>query len=492
MTASLFTYENLHRAWLDCRRKKRCRAAALEFEVNAEENLAALTRELTERTYHPAPSFCFVARNDKHREVFAAHFRDRVVHHLLVRRLEAIWEPVFIHDSYACRKGKGTHAAVQRLQQFMRKVTTNGVRRAWCAQLDIRAFFPSIDRQKLLDMVLSRLDEEELRWLAELLILHDPTIDPVFTCSAAKWRNVPAHKSLFTVPHGKGLPIGNLTSQFFANVYLTPLDQFVKHTLKCRYYIRYVDDLLLLSDDIEWLHECRERIATFLEDRLGLSLHPRRNHILPVSNGVDFVGYVVRSTHMLVRRRVVNNCVRALARRERAMVIHMPQGTWIKAPQRECDELLATLSSYLGMFSHSRSGSLVESLWRRFEVLRWLFNVRGGCAVPRLSSRERPGNLVTQYRFFRTRFRGLVLFQVGCFLELYDRDATWAHRHAGLNRVTPRRGMYARAGIYAAYWRRWAKHFIDVPFIIVSQRATVRGNLRDRGIAAIWLPARMG
>ena len=208
MTASLFTFRNLHDAWLDCRRKKRSKPASLAFEVNAEEELLKLASELSERSYRPSPSFCFVARNDKHREVFAAQFRDRVVHHLLVRQLEPIWERVFIHDSYACRKGKGTHAAVERLQSFCRKVSANQTRHAWFLQLDIRAFFPSIDRHTLLGLVLPRLQDEELRWLSEVLILHDPTVDPVFTCDRRKWRRVPAHKSLFSVLDDKGLPIG--------------------------------------------------------------------------------------------------------------------------------------------------------------------------------------------------------------------------------------------------------------------------------------------
>ena len=217
--ASLFTFHNLVKAYHDCRRHKSNRQAALAFAVDAERHLLDLTCALVERTYSPSPSFCFVARNDKYREVFAADFRDRVIHHLLVRQLEKIWEPVFIDDSYACRRGKGNHHAVTRLQSFMRQVTANATRRAWFLQLDIRSFFPSIDRRRLLELVLSRLDSEEMRWLCQVVILHDPTRDPVFTCAQSKWRHIPRHKSLFGVPPGKGLPIGNLTSQFFANVY---------------------------------------------------------------------------------------------------------------------------------------------------------------------------------------------------------------------------------------------------------------------------------
>ena len=345
--ASLFTFENVYRAYLDCRRKKRGKQAALAFEVNAEQYLLQLTRELEDRTYHPFPSFCFVAKNDKHREVFAADFRDRVVHHLLVRRLEKIWEPVFIYDSYACRKGKGTHGAVERLRSFTHKVTANQTRRAWFAQLDIRAFFPSIDRNILLSMVLSRLQNEELRWLSELLILHDSTIDPVFTCSPEKWKNVPTQKSLFSVPSGKGLPIGNLTSQFFANVYLNSLDQFVKHSLKVRWYMRYVDDLVLLDLDRHTLQDWTEEIGTFLKNTLKLDLHPNRRIIRPVSNGIDFVGYIVRPSHLYIRKRVVEKCKTAIINQTKGMLKRDNNCISMVFMPGACHKLYCTLNSYL-------------------------------------------------------------------------------------------------------------------------------------------------
>ena len=145
----LFSFENLHRQYLACRRNKRNTLSALEFEARQEKNLVALREALVTRTYVPARSVCFLAPGPKLREVFAADFRDRVVHHVLVNYLERIWEPRFIHDSYACRRGKGVHAAVPRLQQFIRQVTVNGTRRAWYLQLDIRNYFMTIDRDLL-------------------------------------------------------------------------------------------------------------------------------------------------------------------------------------------------------------------------------------------------------------------------------------------------------------------------------------------------------
>jgi len=243
---TVFAYEHLYRAYLDCRKTKRNTPAALRFEMNVEAELYHLQLELQERTFHPSTSECFITSTPKLREVFAAAFRDRITHHLLVRALERRWEPVFIYDSYASRPGKGIHLAVQRLQQFTRQATRNATQPAWYLQLDIRNFFMTIRKPILDDLVAARCPDEALRWLAHTLIFHDPTTDYRQTCAPALWRGLPRHKSLFGAPPDCGLPIGNLTSQFFANVYLNGLDQFVKHTLKCRWYLRYVDDFLLL------------------------------------------------------------------------------------------------------------------------------------------------------------------------------------------------------------------------------------------------------
>ena len=149
----LFSFENLHRQYLKCRRHKRNTANALRFEVRQEEHLLTLSEELVQHTYLPGRSVCFLTQRPKLREIFAADFRDRVVHHVLVEILERIWEPIFIHDSYACRKTKGVHAGVARLQAFLRQATANGTRPAWYLQLDIRNYFMSIDKQVLLGLL---------------------------------------------------------------------------------------------------------------------------------------------------------------------------------------------------------------------------------------------------------------------------------------------------------------------------------------------------
>jgi retron-type reverse transcriptase len=481
--SSLFTFQNLHDAYLECRRGKRNSRAALEFECNAEERLFLLAEELAAGTYHPSPSFCFVSRNDKFREIFAAQFRDRVVHHLLVRHLEKIWEPIFIHDSYACRKGKGTHAAVKRLQSFTHKVTANGTRRAYYLQLDIRAFFPSIDRRLLLDIVLLKLHNEELRWLAELLIMNDPVKDAIFTCGLGKWRNIPPHKSLFSVADGKGLPIGNLTSQFFANIYLNRLDQFVKHTLKARYYIRYVDDFILLHESREQLQEWKKSIGEFLYNELKLELHPNRQIIRPVSNGINTLGYIIRPTHLLVRRRVVGNCMEKLEHFKHASVkkTESSLGFVIRHDgDFSYDKLSAVINSYAGLFSHAAAYGLLNMIFRESALLRELFVRKGYHIVKRWDIPFKPADLYTQYSFFRARFRGVLVFQIGNFLEVFDKDAVWAAEYLGLSRIAPRKGFYAHCGVPLRKAEALLAWTAGQSYMFVRQTGLFHGRVRKR------------
>ncbi|HCC54718.1 MAG TPA: reverse transcriptase [Desulfobulbaceae bacterium] len=489
MMASLFTFENLYRAWLDCRRRKRGKTAALAFETKAEEELLDLVSELADRTYRPRPSFCFVARNDKYREVFAAQFRDRVVHHLLVRELEKIWEPVFIHDSYACRRGKGTHAAVNRLQTFMRRATANNTLRAWFLQLDIRSFFPSIDRALLLELVRARLHSEELQWLAEVVIAHDPAIEPMLTCSPEKWRNIPPGKSLFGAPFGKGLPIGNLTSQFLANVYLNPLDQFVKHQLKAKYYLRYVDDMILVHEKRQVLEEWLGDIESFLQNKLLLELHPTRRIIQPVGNGADFVGYIVRPTHLLVRRRTVGRCKEALARHAKNILGKKGQN-FVLFPPEGYLQLQATIQSYLALFRHASAKRLRDSLFVRHPWLGFIFERQGDKLRQRWDFPGKPANLKTQYGFFRRRFRGVILFQVGSYFELFDRDAVWASKTLATKRLPVRPGFYARCGVHRALCRTMVTRLVAAGrhVLVVAQSDMSAGLLKARRGVALAFP----
>ncbi|WP_295436622.1 RNA-directed DNA polymerase [uncultured Thiodictyon sp.] len=353
------------------------------MNFNMLDNLVDTATALQDRTYAPSRSLCFIARRPKAREIHAADFRDRVVHHVLVPRLEALFEPVFIHDLYSNRKGKGTHAAVERLAAFMRSVGDNGRRPAWFLQLDVRNFFNSIDQAVLFGFINQRLKKAvaagiidsavawDLSWLTRVLLKQDLKRETLYRCTEGDLNRVPPHKRLSAAPPGTGLPIGNLTSQFFANVYLNALDQFVKHRLKCRYYLRYVDDFILLDSDPGQLRVWELEIADFLTGHLRLDLKAG-TRLRPVTDGADFLGYIVRPHYRLVRRRVVGNLRDRLAAFARTHV----SAVSLRLPPARRDALRAVLASYLGHFGHANSFNLVQSLFAEFPWLGHLFALR--------------------------------------------------------------------------------------------------------------------
>ncbi len=311
----MITFRQIFDSYSMCRKNKRNTINQLQFEINAEQNLLTLQSELNNKTYHPRKSICFVVNKPKLREIFAADFKDRIVHHLLVRHLELKTEPIFIYDSYACRKGKGTHVAVKRLQSFMRSITENNLKKAYCLQLDVKSFFLSINKDILFRLIKKRTQAADMMWIAKVVLFNDCTKN-VTIRGKNLFKYIPSHKTLFKQPKNKGLPIGNLTSQFFANLYLNELDQFIKHVLKCKYYLRYMDDLLFLHPDIRTLKMWIKNVSGFLKEKLDLSLNDNKTIIKPISSGVDYLGYIVRPFYILVRRRVVNNIKSKIYSRE--------------------------------------------------------------------------------------------------------------------------------------------------------------------------------
>ncbi len=404
----MFSFRSLFEAWLACRKRKRNTANALKFEADLLENLRTLSETLTDGSYRPSRSVCFVTCAPKLREIFAADFRDRVVHHLLVPRLEAIFEPKFIHDSYACRLDKGTHAAVRRLQSFMNTVSRSGRRPAWFMQLDIRSFFMSIDRALLLAMIERHVTDADTLALARVIIKSDCTEKYAYKGAPGLLEQIPPHKSLFQVPSGKGLPIGNLTSQFFANVYLNELDQFVKHTLKCRHYLRYVDDFILLHESKEALVAMKAEIETFLAVRLQLQV--KSDFCLKrVCEGSDFLGYIARPDYILVRKRVLGNLHGKLATFKAKMVVEGAVGRrrylQLHLRSETVTPLRQTLASYLGHFVHADSRRLVDSLWEKHAWLKEVFVLqKDGRLMPEYEPQQKPVTMRRQYRWAWQQF----------------------------------------------------------------------------------------
>lgn len=357
MVKDIFSFGNIYRCYLKCRKNKRNTVNALKFEINAEENILRLEKELKSKAYHPSRSILFFVKKPKLREIFAADFRDRVAHHILVDYLERTWEKIFIYDSYACRKEKGTHGAVMRLQSFLRKVSKNGKARPYYLQLDIKSFFVNIDKEILFGLIRRGVRNKDVLWLAEVIIFHDCTRDYILRDEVSSYNELSQEKSLFGKENKRGVPIGNLTSQFFANVYLNELDQFVKHRLKCRYYIRYADDYVLLDSSREKLVDWMEEIRDFLKSALRLKFNPRGTKLQPVSNGIDFLGYIVRRDYILVRQRVINNMDRKLK--------YFEQYALKGLDDEMLESLRKSVQSYLGHFKWANSYRLRENLLKR-------------------------------------------------------------------------------------------------------------------------------
>lgn len=383
----------LRAAYADACRSKRNKLYVKHFESRRDENLSVLCDELLQHCYLPSASLCFIINDPKKREVFAADFRDRIVHHLYYNMVHEMLERTFIADSYSCIKGRGTHYGIRRLEHHIRVASENYTKSCYVLKLDIRGYFMHIERHKLLAIVLGELrklyhrsymeGEERLKWrdvvdidfveyLTEVFVLNNPLLNCKRKGDISDWKGLPFDKSLFNSPEGCGLPIGNLTSQLFSNVFLNRLDQYMKRTLKCKHYGRYVDDFFVVSTERERLVEMVPLIRNYLLEELGLQLHEGKIVISDVRQGVSFLGYYVKPW----RRYVVNHSLRRLKRK-----LHEVDCKMVSAKRVE-----AQVNSYIGVLSHGRSYRILRKVllerndfWRVGDFVyregKWRFRV---------------------------------------------------------------------------------------------------------------------
>ena len=295
----LCSIKNLNLAFKKAREDKTSLPYVVKFEENLEEELKELNKELFLLSYQPLFLKRFIIRDPKTRIIHASAFRDRVVYHAICNILEPIFDKIFIHDSYASRKNKGTHKAVERFGKFKRKVSNNGklVKNhydknnitGYALKADIKHYFENVDHEILLNIIKSKIKDEKVILLIKKILDNFDT----------KIKN-------------KGMPLGNLTSQFFANIYLNELDYFVKHKLKAKYYIRYVDDFVLLHSSKSQLQKWKYEIENFLKKELELELHKEKSRIISLSKGVDFVGFRNFYHFKLLRKRNIKNMKRKI------------------------------------------------------------------------------------------------------------------------------------------------------------------------------------
>ena len=310
--------DNLLSAWEEFKVGKKSRKDVQEFERNLMANIISLHQDLVNKTYKHSEYEAFKISDPKPRDIHKAKVRDRLLHHAIYRVLYPFFDRTFIADSYSCRVNKGTHKAIDRFRKFAYKVSKNHTRTAWVLKGDIRKFFASIDQGVMLEMIKSYIPDTDIVSLLYEII-----------------------SSFYSTEKGKGLPLGNLTSQLFINIYMNKFDQFMKHKIKAKYYIRYADDFVILSDDKQSLVDMLPKIKDFLENELNLHLHPKKVSISTVASGVDFLGWVLFPDHRVVRTITKQRMFRGIERRK-------------GKPE--------TIQSYLGLVSHGNAKKLKSKI----------------------------------------------------------------------------------------------------------------------------------
>lgn len=312
--------ENLFEAWREFKKGKRGKLDVQRFEFNLEDNLFELHQELKSGTWRHSHYTAFNVCDPKLRRIHKACVRDRVLHHAIFRVLCPIFDKSFIFDSYSCRLEKGTHGAVNRLEKFCRQLSRNNRRNIFALKCDVRKFFDSIDQEILLKLIRNKItDEKALRLIGDII-------------------------GSFKKTEGRGLPLGNVTSQLFANIYLNELDQFVKHSLRIKHYLRYCDDFIILSGDIKYLEKSVSKIDIFLSDKLKLSLHPDKITIKKLCRGIDFLGYIALPQYRILRTKTKNRILRKIAGKYKDLKndLILPEAF------NQC------LQSYFGVLKHCR------------------------------------------------------------------------------------------------------------------------------------------
>ncbi|MBK6912165.1 MAG: group II intron reverse transcriptase domain-containing protein [Ignavibacteriales bacterium] len=358
--------EDLFTAYFDARRNKRNTINALSFELNYESNLFRLYEEIDERNYKIARSICFINFDPVQREIFAADFRDRIVHHLVFNYINPIFDKTFINDSYSCRKNRGTHYGIKRIRRFISQCSNNYAKDCYIMKLDIEGYFMKMDReilyQKITDVLRQKRDNLNcdtnlLKYLLQKIIFNDPTINCNIRGKKSDWKGLPESKSLFCAEDNKGFPIGNLTSQLFGNIYLNEFDHFVKDELKIKYYGRYVDDCVLVHQDKHYLLECRERIRNYLKKRLALTLHPKKFYLQHYFKGVQFLGACIKPYRIYIGKRCKTNFYRKIS--DWNGKIKIAKDGLSEDQKIECR---ANINSYLGLMKHYNTYKLRKKI----------------------------------------------------------------------------------------------------------------------------------
>ena len=374
---------DLFKAYFEARKNKRNTRGQLAFEMDLEHNLIELYEEIRHRTYRPEPCICFVVHRPVKREVFASQFRDRVVHHLLCSYLAPLFDKRMIFDSYSCRKKKGTKAGIERIEHHIRSCTDNYRRKAYILKMDLKGYFMSIDKKLLYDIItddlarFARKRDERMPdpgltdFLLRSILFRDPTADCLMHGRPEEREGLPPSKSLFHSAPGTGLPIGDLTSQLFSNILLGRLDEYVKRTLGCWHYGRYVDDFYIVGRHRSRLLGLVPLLRMFLRNELRLELHPHKTELQPCTRGICFLGACVKPHRRYPSKRTVR-----LMRERLAEVEGRCKDAKTPPPPHELERMLSVANSYCGYLRQFRAHRLAERLFGKSPLKRF-FRIEG-------------------------------------------------------------------------------------------------------------------
>ncbi len=331
MYRKIIARENIFAAWREFQNGKTNKTDVLAFSEHFEKELLVLADDLLSGKYRHGTYRAFTVCDPKRRSIHKGCVRDRVLHHAVHRILEPEFDKVFIYDSYSSRKKKGVHCARKRFQKFAQKLSRNGTKTVWVLKCDIRKFFDSVDHEILLSEIQKTTCPQDLMGLLKEIV------------------------SSYESHIGKGIPLGNLTSQLFSNVYMHPFDTFVKRTLRIKYYIRYADDFVFLSQDKVYLQGLIPLLSRFLKEKLKIEMHPQKLTIEPWHRGIDFLGAVLFPTHEVLRTKTKQ---RLLKRVSDGVALY-------KNDSIAYDTMRARVASYMGVVSHVKSRKIKKQIIKR-------------------------------------------------------------------------------------------------------------------------------
>jgi len=366
---------DLFQAYYDARKNKRNTLNQLDFEFQLEKNIIELYEELITWNYKVGKSIYFIQNHPVKREIFAWNFRDRVIHHLIFNSISPIFEKEFIYDSYSCRTWKWTSLWVARVKKFIRSCSENYTQDAYILKLDISWYFMSIDKdilfQKIQRVLDARRDVLKIEYdfiinLIHIVIYNDPTLNSIFKWKKADYRWLPKNKSLFFAKSNCGLPIWNLTSQLFSNIYLHEFDRFIKHELSIKYYGRYVDDFVIIHPDKEYLKKIIWEIQMYLHIHLWLSIHPKKIYLQHFSKWVWFLWVIIKPYRTYIRKRTLWNFYSKI----QAVNTQLEKNNF-QIDRRMKQDFLSMMNSYLWFLKHHKSYKIRSKICYRFIYSLW-------------------------------------------------------------------------------------------------------------------------